>query len=112
MVESLRVQETGTQDEKLVLKCAAKVYPRRLSAIWSSPLSDINRVRATNQLAMPVLTYLKWTQYWPITEVRDIDREARKITCENGGKHPLSSTVVMYLAREKDGRSLRSVERE
>ena len=120
MVESLRpgtsykflgLQETGTRDEKLALKCAAKVYPRRLSAIWSSPLSDINRVRATNQLAMPVLTHLMWTQHWPITEVRVIDREARKIICQNGGKYPLSSTVVMYLAREKGGRGLRSVER-
>ena len=53
-----------------------------------------------------------WTQNWPITELRVIDREARKITCENGGKHPLSSTAIMYLAREKGGRGLRSVERE
>ena len=36
----------------------------------------------------------------------------RKIVCENGGKHPLSSTAIMYLAREKGGRGLRSVERE
>ena len=39
----LGVQETVTQDEKLALECAAKVYLRRLSGIWSSPLSDINR---------------------------------------------------------------------
>ena len=61
---------------------------------------------------MPVLTYLMWAQHWPITELRVINREARKIICENGGKHPLSSTVIMYLAREKEGRGLRSVERE
>ena len=70
MVESLKpgtsykflgVQETVTQDEKLALECAAKVYLRRLSVIWSSPLSDINRVRASNQYAMPVLIYLMWT---------------------------------------------------
>ena len=54
----LGVQETVTQDEKLALECAAKVYLKRLSVIWSSPLSDINRVRASNQYAMPVLTYL------------------------------------------------------
>ena len=88
------------------------MYLKRLSVIWSSPLSDINRVRASNQYAMPVLTYLMWTQHWPITELRVIDREARKIICENGGKHPLSSTAIMYLAREKGGRGLRSVERE
>ena len=52
----LEVQETVTQDEKLALECAAKVYLRRLSVIWSSPLSDFNRVRASNHFAMPVLT--------------------------------------------------------
>ena len=108
----LRVQETVTQDEKLALGCAAKVYLKRLSVIWSSPLSDINRVRARSQYAMPVLTYMMRTQHWPITELRVIDREARKIICENGGKHALSSTAIMYLAREKGGRGLRSVERE
>ena len=51
----LGVQETVTQDEKLALDSAAKVYLRRLSVIWSNPLSDINRVRASNQCAMPVL---------------------------------------------------------
>ena len=101
-----------TQDEKLALECAAKVYLKRLLVIWSSPLSDINRVRASDQYAMPVLTYLMWTQHWPITELRVIDREARKIICENGGKHPLSSAAIIYLAREKGGRGLRLVERE
>ena len=61
---------------------------------------------------MPVLTYLMWTQHWPITEPRVIDREARKIIGENGGKHPSSSTAIMCLAREKGGLGLRSVERE
>ena len=101
-----------TQDEKLALECAAKVYLRGLSVIWSSPLSDINRVRASNQYAMPVLTYLIWTQHWPITELRVIDREARKIICENGGKCPSNSTAIMYLAREKGGRGLRLVKHE
>lgn len=97
------------QDEKLALVSAAKVYLQRLSVIWSSPLSDVNRVIATNQFALPVLSYLMWTQHWPITELRVVDREARKIIHENGGKHPLSSTAVMYLPRHLGGRGLRSV---
>ena len=89
----LGVRETVMQDEKLV--CAAKAYLQRLSLIWSSSLSDSNRVTASNQFALPVLFYLMWTQHWPITELRLIDREARKIICENGGKHPLSSTATL-----------------
>ena len=42
-----------------------------------------------NQLAMPVLSYLTWSQHWCLTDLRDIDRQARKIVCESGGKHPL-----------------------
>ena len=90
----LGVQETVTQDGKLALDCAAKVNLRRLSVIWSSPLSDINRGRTSNQLAMPVPTYLKWSLHWPFTELRVIEREARKIICENCGNHPLSSCEV------------------
>ena len=108
----LGVCETVKQDEKLALVSAAKVYLQRLSVIWYSPLSDVNRVIATNQFALPVLSYLMWTQHWPITELRVVDREARKIIHENGGKHPLSSTAVMYLPRHLEGRGLRSVEQE
>ena len=80
--------------------------------IWSSPLSDFNRVIASNQFALPVMSYLMWTQNWPITELKRIDREARKIIIENGGKHLLSSTAMLYLTRGKGGRGMRSVERE
>ena len=72
----------------MVLECAAREYLRRLSIIWSSPLSDFNRVAASNQFALPVLGYLMWTQHWPITELKILDREVRKIIVENGGETP------------------------
>ena len=34
-----------------------------------------------------------WTQSWPITELKQVDREARKIVVENGGKHPRSIKI-------------------
>ena len=85
----LGVRETVMQDKKMTLDCAAKAYLQTLSLIWSSSLSDSNRVTASNQFALPVLSYLMWTQHWPMTEIRVIDRGARKIICENGGKHPV-----------------------
>ena len=60
------VCETVKQDEKFALVSAAKVYLQHLSVIWSRPLSDFNRVIATNQLALPVFNNLMWTQQWPI----------------------------------------------
>ncbi|CAH3143443.1 unnamed protein product [Porites lobata] len=53
-----------------------------------------------------------WTQHWPLSELRDVERAARKIIVENGGKHPASLTSLLYLPREKGGRGLRSVEQE
>ena len=104
--------ENVRQDERLALACAAKEYLRRISIIWSTPLSDCNCVQATNQYSLLVLRYLMWTQNRPLSELRNVDRPARKIIVENGGKHPASLTSLLYLPREKGGRGLRSVEHE
>ena len=104
--------ESTLQDEKLALAVAAKVYLQRLLVIRTSPLSDANRVKATNQFALPVLTYLMWTQHWPLTELREIDRATRKVVSENGGRHPLSSTALFYLPRVAGGRGMKSVEQD
>ena len=53
----LGMKESTLQDEKLALAVAANVYPHRLSVIWTSPVFDANRVKATNQFALPVVTY-------------------------------------------------------
>ena len=108
----LGVLETLLQEEKMVLELAAKEYLRRLSVFWSSPLSDYNRVVASNQFALPVLGYLMWTQHWPVTDLKIVDREARKIIVENGGKHLGGSTSLLYLPRDKGGRGLRAVKTE
>ena len=54
----LGVLENLKHDDKHALKVAAKVFLRRMSVIWSSPLSDFNRVNASNQFALPVMSYL------------------------------------------------------
>ena len=53
-----------------------------------------------------------WTQSWPITELRQLDRKTRKIVVENGGKHPCASTSLLYLPPENGDRGLRSIEIE
>ena len=61
---------------------------------------------------MLVLSYLMWSQHWCLTDLRDIDRQARKIVCENGGKHPLGLKATDYQPRAQGGRGIRSVEEE
>ena len=95
-----------------MLERAARVYLQRLSVIRSSPLSDHHKVVATNQFALPVLVYFMWTRVWPITELQRLDRESRKIMVENGGKHPLGISDLLYLTRRVGGRELKSIEAE
>ena len=108
----LGVLESVKQEDSLVLESAERVYLQRLSVIWSSPLSDHHKVVATNQFALPVLVYFMWTQVWPITELQKLDRESRKIMVENGGKHPLGTSDLLYLPRKVGGRGLKSIEAE
>ena len=80
--------------------------------ILTSPLSDHAKVAASNQYALPVLTYLIWTQTWPIANIQQLDQVGKKIVVENGGKHPKGSTAILYMSRKLGGRGLKSVENE
>ena len=71
----LGVLENIKQEDLLALECASKEYLKRLSVIWSSPLSDVNKVTASNQYALPVLSCLMPTHRWPMSELQRIDRE-------------------------------------
>ena len=71
----LGVLENIKQEDLLALECASKEYLKRLSVIWSSPLSDVNKVTTSNQYALPVISYLMPTKRWPMSELQRIDRE-------------------------------------
>ena len=62
----LGVLENLKQDDKLALQQAAQIHLQKIIVIWSSPLSDWNKVNASNQFALPTLSYLMWTQTWPL----------------------------------------------
>ncbi|KAK2571671.1 hypothetical protein P5673_003044 [Acropora cervicornis] len=107
-----RVQETVPQDEKLGLECPAKGVSEKVIVIRSSPLTDVNHLWASNQLANASANLSDVDSALANHELWVIDREARKIICENGGKYPVSLTEVMYLAREKSGCELHSTEHD
>ena len=67
----LGVMENTKQDDDLSLQIAGKAYLQRLSFIWSISLSDYNKVEASNEFAMPVLSYLMPTQCWPVVELSE-----------------------------------------
>ena len=51
----LGVRESVMQDDKQALT-VVKTHLQRLSIIWTSPLYDVNCVKATNQVTLSVLT--------------------------------------------------------
>ena len=75
-------------------------------------MSDHAKVVASNQYALPVITYLMWTQTWPIVNIQQLDREGRKIIVENGGNHLKGSTAILYMPRKFGGRCLKCLENE
>ena len=58
----LGVRESVSQEDGLVLESAAKEFLRRFSVIWCSLFYDHAKAVESNQHALPVLTYLMWTQ--------------------------------------------------
>ena len=74
--------------------------------------SDRNRVTASIQFALPVLGNLMWTQQWPIMDIQEIERKARKFATNNVGRHPCGSNAILYLPRDKGGRGLCLVQME
>ena len=96
----------------MALKIVAKICIQRVPVIWSSPLSDWNKVKSTNEFALSTCMYLMWTQTWPLAELKQINRRVRKIIVASGGRHPTSSNATLYLPMSMGGRGLRSVEQE
>ena len=90
--------------------CKQGVPETALCEMVQSTITDVNKVTASNQHALPVLSYLMPTQRWPISELQQIDREVRKVTVENGGTHPAGSSVLLYSPRAVGGRGMKSVE--
>lgn len=74
----LGVLKFSKKEDKLVLENTPKEYFGRLVIIWSSPLSDHSKVVATNQYALPVLSYWMGMWTWPLAQLQHVDREARR----------------------------------
>ena len=91
--------------------CKQGVPETALCDVVQSTITDDNKVTASNQHALPVLSYLMPTQRWPMSELQQIDREVRKVTVENGGTHPAGSSALLYSPRAVGGRGMKSVER-
>lgn len=106
----LGVAQNVTQDTAHVKATLRSRYKARLRQIWGSQLSAKNKVEATNVLAVPVLLYSFGVLKWNVDELKNLDRETRKLMNIHRSLHPKSSIQRIYLPRDQGGRGLLGLE--
>ena len=105
----LSIDENITYNGPLNKEKVSKEYLNRARKIWSSELSDFNKVIAHNSFAVPIITPNIGIIDWTIDEIRQIDINTRKLLTMTGSFHPNSHVDRIYLSRVKGGRGLRSI---
>ena len=77
--------------------------------IWSSELSDHNKVTAHNTFAVPVICPTVGIIDWTIEEVKQLDIDTRKMLSMTGSFHPNGDIDRLYISRKKGGRGLKEI---
>ena len=85
-------------------------YKKRLRWILKSKLHGRNQITAINTFALPVLTYPAGIVKFTNLELKELDTLTRKHLTMYGSLHPRSDVNRLYIARERGGRGLLSVE--
>ena len=110
MYKFLGVPESTSHDTKGLVEELMKLIKQRGNIIWSSPLSDFNKVLASNLFINSVCEYYFWSEQFNITDIREMDVTFRKVLNRNHVKHPQMINDVLYLSRKNGGRGLRNFE--
>ena len=83
---------------------------KRSHIIWTSQLSDYNKIIATNIFVNSSAEYYFWACKFQITFLREMDASIRKSMNISGAKHTNLINAALYLPRAKGGRGLRCIE--
>lgn len=85
-------------------------YCDKLRKIWTSHLNAINKCKATNSLAIPLISYTFGSVKWNVEELLEVDRKTRRIMTEARSHHPTASVQRLYISRALGGRGLLGAE--
>ena len=87
-----------------------KEYKRRVRKILETKLNAGNLIKGINTWAVSLLRYsaafLDWTKF----EMKQLDRQTRKLMTMHNALHPKSNVDRLYLPRKDGGRGLLGVE--
>lgn len=82
-----------------------KMY-RRIETILKSKLSAINKTKAVNTYAAPVVTYSFGIVRWTRTELEDLCRKLRVLYTKHRDQHPRRSIERFHLPRTHRGQGV------
>ena len=106
----LGVPENDIHDVDDIVTKMKKVVKQRTSVVWTSPLSDCNKVFSTNMFANSSMEYFMWSQKFNIGDIKEIDISVRSVINNVKAKYPLQMNSSLYLPRKIGGRGLKSLE--
>ena len=87
-----------------------EVIAKRANIIWTSPLSDYNRIIATNIFVHSSVEYYMMSEKFNLGHMREFDTLLRKIMNEVHSKYSLQLNESLYLPRSQGGRGLKNFE--
>ena len=99
----LGIDKNITYNGPLNKEKVSKEYLNRARKIWSSELSDFNKVVAHNSFAVPIITPNIGIIDWTIDKIRQIDINARKLLKMTGSFHPNKVVDRIYMSRVNGG---------
>ena len=83
---------------------------KRTHIVWSSGLSDLHKVTASNLFINSGIEYYFWTLRFNIQTLKEFDSTIRGIMNKLGAKHTNIMNSILYMPRGRGGRGLRSLE--
>lgn len=86
------------------------LYLEKMKKIWNSHLNAINKCKATNILAIPIISHTFGSIRWTVNEILALDRKTRKTISKARSLHPNASIERLYLPRHQGGRGLTRIE--
>ena len=104
------VHQSNETDMNSLEKKLITIVEQRSHIVWSSNLSDHNKVLACNVFVNSSLQYYFWSCKFRIDFLKEMDRCVRKVMNVCGAKHTNVMNESLYLPRNKGGRGLRSIE--
>ena len=102
----LGIEEDVSYRGQLNKNRVTQEYYARVRKIWRSNLNAINKVKAHNCFAMPILTPTFGIVDWSKSEVLEIDVKTRKLLTMLGAFHRNSDVDRLYVPRMEGGRGL------